>query len=54
VAYSFKYFQQVEGDIVLPPGLKPVRVVARLLPASGAPVEQAFTWGEATGASAEG
>ncbi len=45
--YSFKYFEQVEGDIVLPAGVKPVRVIARLLPASGAAVEQSFTWGEA-------
>ncbi|MEO5630201.1 MAG: DUF6776 family protein [Thermomonas sp.] len=52
VEYSFKYFQQVEGDIVLPPGIMPVRVIARLLPASGAAVEQSFTWGDATGAPA--
>ncbi len=45
--YSFKYFEQVEGDIVLPPGIKPVRVIARLLPQSGAAVEQSFTWGDA-------
>ena len=45
--YSFKYFEQVEGDIVLPAGVKPVRVIARLLPESGAPVEQSFTWGDA-------
>lgn len=48
VAYSFRYFQQVEGDIVLPRGVKPVRVIARLLPAAGAPVEQSFTWSAAT------
>lgn len=51
VDYSFKYFQQVEGDILLPPGLKPVRIVARLVPAGGAAVEQSFTWAEATGAA---
>lgn len=48
--YSFKYFEQVEGDIVLPPGIKPVRVIARLLPQSGAAVEQSFTWGDAVSA----
>ena len=48
VAYSFKYFQQVEGDIVLPPGVKPVRLIVRLVPASGPPVEQSLTWGDAT------
>ncbi len=47
VEYSFRYFQQVEGDIVLPPGVKPVRVFARLVPASGATMEQSFTWSEA-------
>lgn len=45
--YSFKYFQQVEGDLLLPAGMKPVRVVVRLQPASGAAVEQSFTWAEA-------
>ena len=48
VAYSFKYFQQVEGDIVLPPGVKPVRLIVRLVPASGPPVEQSLTWSDAT------
>ena len=48
IEYSFRYFQQVEGDIVLPRGIRPVRVVVRLLPASGAPVEQSFTWSAAT------
>ena len=47
IEYSFKYFQQVEGDLVLPAGVKPVRVIARLVPASGAAVEQSFTWSEA-------
>lgn len=45
--YSFKYFERVEGDIVLPAGVKPVRVIARLVPDNGAAVEQSFTWGEA-------
>lgn len=48
VEYSFRYFQQVEGDVVLPDGFAPVRVTARLVPRSGAPVEQSFTWGEVT------
>jgi hypothetical protein len=45
--YSFKYFQQVEGDVLLPRGLQPVRVVVRLKPEGGAAVEQSFTWAEA-------
>ncbi len=46
--YSFKYFQQVEGDVLLPTDLQPVRVVVRLEPQGGAVVEQSFTWAEAT------
>ncbi|WP_242525300.1 DUF6776 family protein [Lysobacter changpingensis] len=48
VTYSFKYFQQVEGDVFLPPGFTPVRVAVRLAPRSGAAIEQSFTWAEAT------
>jgi hypothetical protein len=48
VEYSFKYFQQVEGDVLLPLGLQPVRVVARLQPQGGAVIEQSFTWSDAT------
>jgi hypothetical protein len=47
IAYSFKYFQQVEGDIFLPAGFSPVRVTVRLQPQSGAAAEQSFTWAEA-------
>jgi hypothetical protein len=47
VVYSFKYFQQVEGDIFLPAGLTPVKVSVRLQPRSGAAIEQSFTWAEA-------
>lgn len=52
VAYTFKYFQQVEGDVVLPPGLQPIRVGARLQPDGGDVVEQSFTWRDATAAPA--
>jgi len=52
--YSFKYFQQIEGDLVLPAGFQPLRVGVRLVPASGAAVEQSFTWAEATRRSAAG
>ena len=47
VPYSFKYFQQVEGDLILPPGFKPVRVIARLVPQNGAAVEHSFPWSAA-------
>jgi hypothetical protein len=48
VEYSFKYFQQIEGDVLLPAGMQPIRLIARLQPQSGAAVEQSFTWAEAT------
>lgn len=50
VDFSFKYFQQVQGDMIVPAGLQPVRVVVRLAPSRGDPVEQSFTWAEATAA----
>lgn len=54
VEYSFKYFQQVEGDLLLPAGFKPVRVMVRLAPQRGAVAEQSFTWADATGAQGSG
>ena len=47
VDYSFKYFQQVEGDVLLPRGFQPIRVTVHLDPARGAAVEQSFAWEEA-------
>lgn len=47
VPYSFKYFQEVEGDLLLPEGFKPVRVIARVVPQNGAAVEQSFPWAQA-------
>lgn len=49
VEYSFKYFQQVEGDVILPDGFSPVRVTVHLQPKSGSAVEHSFTWGQVTG-----
>jgi hypothetical protein len=54
LGYSFKYFQQVEGDILLPPGLKPVRVIVRVAPERGEAVERSFTWSDATASQAPG
>jgi hypothetical protein len=48
IDYSFRYFQQLEGDLVLPPGMRPLRVHARLLPEGGRAVEQSFPWEQAT------
>jgi hypothetical protein len=53
VEYSFRYFQEVEGDINLPPGMQPVRVHVRLQPASGSMVQQSFDWAAATGAGTD-
>jgi hypothetical protein len=44
--YSFKYFQQVEGEVMLPEGFKPLRVTVRLVPSGGSAVEQSFPWPE--------
>lgn len=46
IEYSFKYFQQVEGDLVLPADFKPTRVAVRLVPQNGSPVEQSFSWAD--------
>lgn len=54
VEYSFRYFQQVQGDIVLPEGFTPVRVTVRAAPARGSAVEQSFPWADATGRSTPG
>lgn len=48
VAYSFKYFEQVEGDVFLPADFTPVRVEVRLQPRSGGSVTESFTWADAT------
>ena len=45
-AYSFKYFQRVEGDFVLPAGFVPKRVTVRLEPQGGAAAEQSFAWSD--------
>ena len=47
--YSFRYFQQVDGDVFLPAGFTPARINVRLQPRGGAVVEHAVTWAEATG-----
>ena len=52
VDYSFKYFQQLEGEIVLPPGFEPLRVRVRLAPSSGPVVEQTLPWPEVASAGA--
>ena len=48
IAYSFKYFQEVAGDLLLPAGFQPLRVIVRLEPQGGSAVDQSFTWADAT------
>lgn len=52
--YAFKYFQRVEGDIMLPAGFVPLRIHTRLVPSSGAAVERTFPWSETIRPSAGG
>ncbi|HST45106.1 MAG TPA: DUF6776 family protein [Luteimonas sp.] len=54
VEYSFKYFQQIEGDLLLPADFQPLRVRVRAVPTGGTPVEQAFPWAEAAARPAPG
>ena len=44
IPYDFKLFQRVSGDIALPPGFAPSRVLTRLQPAGGAAVDNSFAW----------
>ena len=48
-AYSFRYFQQLDGSVMLPPGFTPQRVKVTLHGDDTA-VEQAFDWKTATAA----
>lgn len=45
--YRLRYLQRLEGDLILPQGFKPVRVLVRLQPAGGKALEQSFPWAEA-------
>ncbi|WP_129588344.1 DUF6776 family protein [Solilutibacter silvestris] len=44
VPYDFKLFQRVSGDIALPPGFAPTRVLTHLQPVGGAAVDNSFAW----------
>ena len=41
--FSFRYFQQLEGSVVLPEGFTPKRVRVQLR-SDGSTVDQAFPW----------
>lgn len=42
--FAFKYFQQVQGMLVLPAGWVPSRVIVSVQPDGGAPVSRSFAW----------
>ncbi|HVX05587.1 MAG TPA: DUF6776 family protein [Rhodanobacteraceae bacterium] len=45
--FAFKFFQQVQGSLVLPKGFVPNRVVVTLQPASGSSITRTLDWNEA-------
>jgi hypothetical protein len=46
--FEFRYFQRLEGSVLLPQGFVPGRVIARLRAEDGGNAEQAFAWDVAT------
>ncbi len=44
--FSFRYFQNLEADLVLPEGFAPQRVIVKLTPKGKAvkAVEESFAW----------
>lgn len=51
LAFKFKYFQILEGELLLPDNFKPIRLRVALFPEDKAyaPVEQAFDWASLEG-----
>jgi len=49
--YSFKYFQNFQGEMVLPKGIKPTDVVVTVMPTGKrkSKVETVFNWADITG-----
>ena len=46
IDYSFKYFQRLEGEVVLPATFKPLRVKVFVQSKDGTRTEQSFNWAE--------
>ncbi|MCL1635579.1 hypothetical protein M2650_13200 [Luteimonas sp. SX5] len=46
--FEFRYFQRLEGSVLLPQGFVPGRVIARVRADGGGSAEQAFAWDAAT------
>ena len=55
IKFKFKYFQQLDGSLMLPEGFQPNRVTVTAKSDSGDEVKQAFAWRDAlaTGASSD-
>ncbi|WP_109126979.1 DUF6776 family protein [Dyella sp. C11] len=45
--FRFKYFQQLQGTIVLPADFRPTRLIIKAQPAGDDPVTRTVAWGEA-------
>ncbi|HET6912026.1 MAG TPA: DUF6776 family protein [Rhodanobacteraceae bacterium] len=52
--FAFKYFQQVQGTLMLPPGFIPNRIRVTLDPESGQSVTRSWPWSDAVHDSAVG
>lgn len=50
IDYQLRYLQRVEGEFALPADFTPTRLIVRLQPAQGKPVETAFNWKDIAGA----
>lgn len=50
MAFSFKYFQQVSGTVMLPEGFSPNRIKVTVDAGGGGRIEQGFAWDEAQAA----
>lgn len=46
LAFSFRYFQNLQADLILPAGFTPARVTVKLMPngKSAKPLEKSFDW----------
>ena len=50
IDYQLRYLQRVSGEFALPAGFVPTRLIVKLEPAQGKPVETAFNWKDIRGA----
>lgn len=47
LAFGFKYFQQLEGNLMLPPGFEPSKVKVLAKASDGQAISKEFAWAEA-------